>query len=207
MKTKHKIIITILVFIVLSIVYIFCDYKNYLSLGAIDIGRINNELLSIYVTNLVIILLYIITYFLVDEKNTKERKNKKEIAKYMIENDYRTCLKYLEVLENEQQLNITIENIRKEEKHLYKNDFFEEWMKVSFQNYNDIMQYSNQGIIEVYVLEEYLYIKNEYSRLMTGYVFSAEMEKDIMNLVKEGHKKLKEKIKKEMEKINAYNWE
>jgi len=207
MRTKLKIIILICTFAILSIVYIVFDYTNFLSRILVNINNINIDLLSIFFTNLVVILLYIITYFIVDQKKTLERKNKKEIMKYMIKDDYKTCLRYLNILEDKKQLKLIVDNINSEEVGLYKNDYFNKWMDVSFKNYNDIMQYSNQGIVAIYILEQYLYIKSEYSHLMTGYVLIKGMPKEVEKIIDEGHQNLKKVIKMELEKIEGMSCE
>jgi len=206
-KTKNKIIILICVFIFLSIIYIFYDYTNFLSRNLVNINNININLLSIFVSNLVVILLYIITYLIVDQKKTIERKNKKEIVKYMLEDDYKTCLRYLDILEDKKQLELVVENIKSKNSILHKNDYFNDWMDVSFKNYKDIMQYSNQGIIETHILTQYLYIRSEYVNLMTGYILKDGFPKKIEKIINEGHVNLKKLIKKELEEIDKVNCE
>jgi len=158
MGTKKKVFISILIAFLVLVGYMVLDYINILGIMSLKVERINGELLSVFAPNLLVILLYVITYFIVDEKNAKERKNKKEIVKYMLEDDYNTCLRYLDVLENKMQLKIIVEQLSKDG-CLYKNEYFNEWMDVSFKNYNYIMEYSSQGIIDVKILKKYLYIK------------------------------------------------
>ena len=80
-------------------------------------------------------------------------------------------------------------------------------MQVSFKNYNEIMQYSNQGLIDVEILKRYLYIRSNYSNTMSGYVLSLGMPKKIEELIYEGHQNLKREVEKEIQNINNYQWE
>ena len=207
MKTRKKIIILICMFFIISIIYIFLDYNNFFSKNLLNIKNINMDLLSIYFTNLIVILLYIITYFIVDEKKAIERKNKKEIVRYMLKDDYKACLRYLNILEDKNQLKILIENINSENINLYKNEYFNKWMDVSFKNYNDIMQYSNQGIVKINVLKQYLYIKSEYSHLMTGYILSEGFPDKTKKIIEEGHQNLKKTIEMELKEIDKLSCE
>lgn len=192
MGTKKKVFISILIAFLVLVGYMVLDYINILGIMSLKVERINGELLSVFAPNLLVILLYVITYFIVDEKNAKERKNKKEIVKYMLEDDYNTCLRYLDVLENKMQLKIIVEQLSKDG-CLYKNEYFNEWMDVSFKNYNYIMEYSSQGIIDVKILKKYLYIKSQYLITMSGYILSAGMPDEMEKIIEEGHKNLKKK--------------
>ena len=143
---------------------------------------------------------------MVDEKNAKARKNKKEILKYMLEDDYETCLRYLKLLEDKKQLKIIIKNMNKDS-YLNKNEYFNNWMEVSFKNYNSIMEYSNQGVIDVDILKKYLYIKSNYSYTMSGYVLADGMPNQVEKIIEEGHMNLKKYIEEELINLNEYNWE
>lgn len=206
MKTRNKILIVISVFVLTIILYVILDYFNLMKFISINIERINIDLLSIFITNLIVIGLYLITYLIVDSKNQIERKNKKEIIKYMLIDDYETCLRYLNVLEDKNQLKLIVEKLNTDD-YLYKNDYFNNWMQVSFKNYNEIMQYSNQGLIDVEILKRYLYIRSNYSNTMSGYVLSLGMPKKIEELIYEGHQNLKREVEKEIQNINNYQWE
>lgn len=206
MRTKSKIIILVISFILLILAYLILDYYNVIGVLSLNVDRINFDLLSIFINNLIVIVLFLITYFLVDEKNSKARRNKKEIVKYMIEDDYKTVLRYLDILEDKTQLKMIMENINKDS-YLIRNDYFNNWMDVSFKNYNDIMQYSSQGLIDVEVLKKYLYIRSNYSYTMSGYVLSVGMPAIIESLIEEGHEKLEKTIEEEIEKLDKYNWE
>ena len=205
MKTKNKIFILIGIFIVLLVIYIILDCNNFTSATLLDVTRINMDMLSIVVTNLVVIILYITTYFMVDEKKTMERINKKEIVKDMLLDNYETCLRYLKLLEDKVHLKNLVNNISTENINVYKNDYFNKWMDLSFKNYNDIMQYASQGIIKIDILKQYLYIKREYSSVMTGYVVVEGFPREVEKLIEEGHQKLKKVIENEIVKIKKLN--
>lgn len=205
MRTKNKIIISIAIAIGTSLIYIFLDYIDFLSKINININFLNIDLFSIFITNLIVICLYLITYFIVDQKNEKARHNQKAIIRYMLEDDYKTSLRYLSILEDKKQLKLITENINRDS-YMFKNEYFNNWMDVSFKNYNDIMQYSSQGLIDIEILKKYLYIRSNYSYTMSGYVLAVGMPREIESLIEEGHQNLKKVVEDELEKINTYNW-
>ena len=61
----------------------------------INISNINSDLLGIFVNSIVVVGLYMITYFLLDKKNIETRENQRQIIKYMLSNDYKHCLTYI----------------------------------------------------------------------------------------------------------------
>ena len=122
----------------------------------------------------------------------------------MLDDDYKTCLRYLELLDDKNQLKILVTNLSKEN---MGNKYFEELMEVSFKNYNQIMTYSNQGIINIEILKKYLYIKSNYFSTISGYVLSVGMPEKIEKLIEDGHQKLKLVVKEELGQLDKYNWE
>ena len=96
-----------------------------------------------------------------------------------------------------------IERIRKDKQQVMDDEYFNSWMENSFRNYNDIIQYSNEGIVDLKVFEKYIKIKNEYTNLMMGYVLFDAFPDGALKLIQEGHKNMKEMIKKELENIEA----
>lgn len=131
---KLKIIITITLILLIFIVYLTCDYNNILSKKGIDVSRLNFDLLGIFVNSIIVIGLYLMTYFLIDKKNIQTRNNQEEIIRYMLKNDYNACLNYLKLMSD----NLTIERISKHIKGdvlLYKDDFFMNYINIPFENY------------------------------------------------------------------------
>lgn len=197
---KLKIIITITLILLIFIVYLTCDYNNILSKKGIDVSRLNFDLLGIFVNSIIVIGLYLMTYFLIDKKNIQTRNNQEEIIRYMLKNDYNACLNYLKLMSD----NLTIERISKHIKGdvlLYKDDFFMNYINIPFENYQNITNYAIQGIVSRELLEKYYFIKRSYKEVVTGIISFSNMGKDVTNALNEGKENLISEIKKELEKI------
>lgn len=205
MKTNIKATIVIILGLIFTIIYLEIDYGNLLTSLSIDFGKINIDLFSLFFTNLIVICLYLITYFMVDSKKQIERSNKMKIIKFMLIEDYKSCLRYLSILEDKTQLELIVKKIDTGDIFV-KNDYFNILLNDAFKNWNDIMNFSSQGLIECEILEKYLRTKNNYSSTLTGYVLSSSIPA-IEKCIEEGHDTLKHEIENEIDKVEKYKWD
>lgn len=200
-NSKEKIIITILTLIIIFVLYLICDYNNLFAKIGVSISNLNIDLFGIFINLIVVVGLYIITYFLIDKKNIETRNNQEEIIKYMLKNDYETCLRYLGLLSEK----LTIERIRNhinEDVLLCKDEFFVNYINIPFENYESITNYAIQGIANKKLLESYYYIKRSYKEVVTGIVHFSDIGEDVKSVLNEGKNNLIERIQKELNAIN-----
>ena len=155
-------------------------------------GLLSSEWCSVIVSNLVVVLLFAITFVMLDLKNLKDRTNKFQIAITLIKNDYNQCLNFLRVFESK-DLRKNVLSKLESDAFSYNNDYYNNLISVSFKNYEIIMQYANQGILTTDTIKEYLYIKDNYSSVITGYVLSQGMI-DVENAIDLGRENLQSKI-------------
>lgn len=155
-------------------------------------GLLSSEWCSVIVSNSVVVLLFAITFVIFDLKNLKDRTNRFQIAITLIKNDYNQCLNFLKVFENK-DLRKNVLSKLESDAFSYNNDYFNNLLSVSFKNYEFIMQYANQGILTTDTIKEYLYIKDNYSSIITGYVLSQGMI-DVENAIDSGRENLRSKI-------------
>ena len=155
-------------------------------------GLLSSEWCSVIVTNSIVVLLFAITFVIFDLKNLKDRTNKFQIAITLIKNDYNQCLNFLRVFESK-DLRKNVLSKLESDAFSYNNDYYNNLISVSFKNYEIIMQYANQGILTTDTIKEYLYIKDNYSSVITGYVLSQGMI-DVENAIDLGRENLQSKI-------------
>lgn len=157
-------------------------------------GLLSSEWCSVIVSNSIVVLLFAITFVIFDLKNLKDRTNRFQIAITLIKNDYNQCLNFLKVFENK-DLRKNVLSKLESDAFSYNNDYFNNLLSVSFKNYEFIMQYANQGILTTDTIKEYLYIKDNYSSIITGYVLSQGMI-EVENAIDSGRENLRSKISK-----------
>lgn len=201
---KKRIILVIVICILLIISYFLFDYINVLSVSNINTTNINYNFLSIFINNIVIIGLYIITYFIVDAKNIKIYNNKKAIVKYMLVDDYNTCLSFRELYKDKTILSTVVKNIDGDS-FSFNNEYLKNLKNVSFKNYTNIVNYSEQGIINVKILKQYFLIRENYFSIVSGYILTLNVNKEVKCAIDEKSKNLIEEIDKELAIISKLN--
>ena len=91
---KKTIIISILLFVGITVL----DYFNLPTLLGMNISNINWAFYMGFLNVLAIIVMYIITYKLLDKRAINKEKNKNDISILLIKNCYEECYSYIEIL-------------------------------------------------------------------------------------------------------------
>ena len=87
--------------VVVFVLYIVIDMINLPSLLHISIPNINNDYLELVVNSAVVIVLYIISYFYVDNKEDAKEKNSRDTVRILMQKSYNECLENIGMLENQ----------------------------------------------------------------------------------------------------------
>lgn len=165
-KTKSILKLIIILSIVLIIVFLLLDYFNILGIVGIEVERFNTDYLSLFIGNLIVISLFVATYFIVDSHGLKKEKNKYGTALIMLKNTYLNCQKNIAFFDKKENR----ERIAK--KCDFDKPINEEPMFLYFQNqpfeYQDaILNFSLEGIISPDEYEMYLKIQSQYKNYIS----------------------------------------
>ena len=115
MKEISKKVIILL--FVLCIAGILIDYTNFLTCIGFNMSNINWDFLNIAT----VIVLFVITYQLLNKKEIKREQNKHDISLLMLQNCYNECRGYIDFLDTE-----------KVEKYIVLKYWVKMVMKISF---------------------------------------------------------------------------
>lgn len=198
-KKKNKTKICMILFFILLLL-IFCmliiiDYNNGLSKAGLKVTNFNWNLISISMNTLVLLLIFILTYLLIDSYNIEKNENKKEIVKKLLKNDYEACLRYLEILSDKEHLDCIGNKIDKD-KLLWENKALLKYIDTPFDNEKMIVDYASQGIVDSDLFKDYNRIKNTYKDFFVGVVCFSDIDERINNEFDDWNKRLNEDINK-----------
>lgn len=160
MKNNKKIILLNLVFFIPLILLSFLMgvwIKN-------ESNLYNWDLVSLIVSNLVVIELFIITFILIDNRNLKKEINKEKIAARMIVLTYENCKKYIELLTTDIIKAYIIPKCDFKKTTLEKeNLIFQNLKNAPFTYESQLLDFAKEGIITTEIFDDYIKLKNLYS--------------------------------------------
>lgn len=161
---KLKLLLPILMIILISL--IFLDYFNVLSKYQIMVTNFNLDFWNIFINLLVVIILYIITYSLIDKKIVEQSKNKSNIAFLLLKETYSACKEDIEWMEKEDYRNDASKKIKGDE-DLNNSVVYRRLVESPFENHDMILSFAKEGIITSTQLEDYLIVKKEFRIFIT----------------------------------------
>ncbi len=98
---KKEFIKSFVIFIELIIILMLMDYMNFPTFLRFGLSNINIDFCMGILNTGVIIILYLITYKVLDERTVQRENNKKEISVLLIKECYLECISYLKILNQE----------------------------------------------------------------------------------------------------------
>ena len=112
-----------------------------------------------------VVILYVITYILLDQREIKRDRNKNEIATLLIRKSYDQCIFYINNMLTEDMINNYI--VPKMDFNSTDNPIMMYLKSAPFENENHIMDLVKDGQITKKKLEDYFNVKDKFS----SYVF------------------------------------
>ena len=207
-----RIITTIVIFLIIIVGVLLLDIGNILYFIS---KNINYDFLGIFIPNIVLIFIFMITYFLIDKRNMeKEEKisnNRQSVLNIMLKKTYYTCKEYLRIVINNPEI-IEQYIIPKINQNETKKQPIIETQKNSPFNYDEqIMKMAYDGLVNKEVLENYLEIKSLFQSYVDMKITFYDIEKykrrdtdELRNDLEEDNEKLNRLINEELGRIDLF---
>lgn len=211
-NTFSKILILIIIALVSTGIVLISDY--YGALGFIS-SKLNYDFLNIYFNVLAIVVMFIITYNLVErkmlenEQKAAEREqeqidNKKNILLIFLKEAYKSCLDEIKLIDNQHLLERYI--VPKIDFHATKDKIMENISNLPFESDEYIIEIFTSGAINKSFFEEYLNIKNKYRSFINMRISFFDAEKndrsDLVDYIDSLRTSLYEAINNQQKRIN-----
>lgn len=163
---KKKIYKTVFVFVVILILYLFFDYCNVFSCLKINVSNINTSIFEIFINNGIVIVLFRITYILLDKRNIKKEDNKRKTALTMLKSAYAACYDNINYF-NKKENRIAVAKKTNFDELICNEKMFSYFQKIPFEHNNEILSFSTEGVIKPKEYETYLKIQKQYKDFIT----------------------------------------
>ena len=150
----------------LFLIYVIVDYLNVPGLLGLSIDRINMDFFDVFLNSVVVVVLYIITYYFVDRRQIQKDANSKDTADVMLLYTYKECLDNLQMVWNSELVKEYIIPKVDGNKPVTENKIIVNLQRSPFASKAEILELSKNGYVEKDVLGRYLHIQKEYNNMI-----------------------------------------
>lgn len=179
---------------VLCIVGIVIDYTNLPTYMGFNMSNMNWDFLNIAT----VIVLFVITYQLLDKKEMKREKNKQDISLLMLQNCYNECMDYVKFLSPERVEKFIVPKVFGKDGEGGDENIIRNLQNAPFENESSFMDLVKDGQINKKQMEQYLQVKTKYRQYVNMRITFYDMSDAYVPLQTELHSLLNEVIQKNL---------
>lgn len=177
---KKVIFIIIAIITILGSAFLLFAHYN----GIIKVDKFDGEFFSCIVSNAIVIVLFVATFLLIDNRNITQDKNKKRIAKMLLERTYSQVKHELDfTFKSDLIIKTMIKKVDPNEP-FYKNEVLNVIKSQPFTHHDDICSFAQEGIIDEKVCDNYITVREKYFAFVTNYIVLFDQE-DVKKLERE----------------------
>lgn len=163
----------------LIVLYIIVDNINFPSKIGIKMCAVNLGFLSIVFDILIASTLFIITYYLIQEKELEKQENQKKIAKHLIRTCMRLCEDYISELDKPDITKMFFMANNEENPEVKdKLSYFTDYEELPFDYDKTITQFIISGVLSDKEMERYENAKNSYKAYVCAFRIYGNSEDD-----------------------------
>ena len=140
--------------IILFIIYLLLDYFNLPSFIGLSSKTINVDLFDAIFNGIIVIVLYIISFFYIDNKQNEKDANSRDVAETLFKKTYQECKQNLEFLDNKIVVEKYIIPKVDGNKTDSENKVVRNLQTLPFDSYDTIMDLATSGYILKNQLED-----------------------------------------------------
>lgn len=151
---------------ILFVIYVILDYLNVPQLLGLSSDRINMDFFDVFLNSVIVVVLYIITYYFVDRRQIQKDANSKDTADVLLLYTYKECLGNLRMVRNSEWVKKYIVPKVDGNKPVTENKIIMNLQRLPFSSKGEILELSKSGYVEKEVLARYLHIQQEYNHII-----------------------------------------
>ena len=147
-------------------IYVILDYLNVPQLLGLSSDRINMDFFDVFLNSVIVVVLYIITYYFIDKRQIQKDANSKDTAGVLLLYTYKECLDNLRMVWNSEWVKKYIVPKVDGNKPVTENKIIMNLQRLPFSSKGEILELSKSGYVEKEVLARYLHIQQEYNHII-----------------------------------------
>ena len=151
----------------LFVIYVIFDYLNVPQSIGLSSERINTDFFAVFLNSVIVVVLYIISYYLVDRRQIQKDANSKDTANILLLYTYKECLKNLQIVGDSEVVKEFIFPKVDVNKPVTENKIIMNLQCLPFSSKREILELSKIGCVDKDVLARYLHIQQEYNHIIT----------------------------------------
>lgn len=160
---KKRIFAIILSCIAITSVYFCLDINNTIASTGIPCQEINWDIASIVIDNLVVIGLYLITFYLLDSRQIKISKNQREVALLLMSKTYEQCKESVSLFELREVREKAVEKCDFD-KVICEDKQMQYYLDFPFEFHEQIVEFASTGIISKKEFSDYLDLRETFRK-------------------------------------------
>ena len=157
-KRTFKIILSCLV---LTFIYFLLDISDLPAGIGIHSEKINWDIASIVISNLVVICLYLVTFNVLDNRSIEKDKNQREVAVLILKKTYEQCREVTGLFDNP---SIRASAVKKCDfnKTIYEDTIQVRFLEAPFEFHDKIVELASSGVISKQEFSDYADVRAAY---------------------------------------------
>lgn len=189
-KSKNELYKFLFLTVLAFTVYLALDYVDFSAFVGIKINNINMGFFDVFFNSLVVLVLYILTYFVIDKRQVQKDKYARMTAQTLMTASYKKCYVVMKFLSNQEIVEKYIVPKVDFNKISSDNIVANNLQDNPFSEYEHILSMAENGYVTNDELKTYLSIKEQYQ----SYVSNRITFFDIGNAVTEEQIQMKNSI-------------
>ena len=161
-KIRSKVIAPVGIFAA----YAVLDYFNIPGSMGMKSERINMDFFGIFLDAVIVIVLYIVTYYFVDHRQIQKDTNSRDTADTLLLYTYKDCQDYLSIIYDPEWVKQYIVPKIDGNKPAGENKVIMEIQNSPFGSQNEVLELAKNGHIDKAALSRYLQIQKEYKHMV-----------------------------------------
>ena len=162
-KTKNCILVIVILALLFNIGVCIVDYFNIFRCIGVNVENINFDLVSLVVGNSIVVVLFLITYFIVDSRSIQKDKNQLVTAYIILIGIYERCNDMVELFSKD-DLRERAAKRCDGDKYLNEDKAHMHFLNYPFENESKVYDFAGTGILSKEVFSEFVKIKQHYQK-------------------------------------------
>ena len=172
---KNRIFKIIVSCLALTSIYFLLDINDLPAGIGIHSEKINWDIASIVIGNLVVIGLYLITFSLLDSRQIKMSKNQREVALLLMSKTYEQCKESVLLFERREVREKAVEKCDFD-KVIHEDKQLQYYLDFPFEFHEQIVEFASTGIISKKEFSDYLELREAFRKHINIRIMSFDRE-------------------------------